>query len=352
MLARPLDQDRLKTELLGHVFDDTAASYKFFWFLAILDLLPNADGSMLRFDELFVEMAALAWTPVVRFRLSFGLHDKLQDAIAKVQQAHPKLDAGAPPGEIRKVMALHARDFAFLREMVPTRFLSPFLWKPKGLRTSALTRFIVDAARDSQNEVQRTPYSFDAAGDRIVFGADWRSFLYHNRLALRDFAERNLIRFLESRNPSAPSISQKLRLPTERDLARAKAFWTMADARAREVHRPLRNIYTADRLPDSFAIDHFIPWSFVVHDQLWNLVPTDRSSNSAKSDRLPRVEALLPEFAALHHFGIHAAGAKPQLLEDYLLCFRVQLPELLAMPEEALTMRLHDALQPLATRRR
>ena len=35
------------------------------------------------------------------------------------------------------------------------------------------------------------------------------------------------------------------------------------------------------------SIDHFIPWSYVAHDELWNLTPTSKSINSSKSNNLP-----------------------------------------------------------------
>ena len=36
------------------------------------------------------------------------------------------------------------------------------------------------------------------------------------------------------------------------------------------------------------SIDHFVPWSYVAHDELWNLSPTTRSINSSKSNKLPK----------------------------------------------------------------
>jgi len=36
-----------------------------------------------------------------------------------------------------------------------------------------------------------------------------------------------------------------------------------------------------------FAIDHFIPRSFVANDEIWNLTPTFSSVNSSKSNYLP-----------------------------------------------------------------
>ena len=38
---------------------------------------------------------------------------------------------------------------------------------------------------------------------------------------------------------------------------------------------------------EKYNVDHFIPWSFVMNDELWNLMPMDSSLNSAKNNRLP-----------------------------------------------------------------
>jgi len=48
----------------------------------------------------------------------------------------------------------------------------------------------------------------------------------------------------------------------------------------------LISIYTGHYI-ENFDIDHFIPWSFVTHDQLWNLAPIEKSLNSSKSNKLP-----------------------------------------------------------------
>ncbi|MDO4183194.1 MAG: HNH endonuclease domain-containing protein [Coriobacteriia bacterium] len=50
-----------------------------------------------------------------------------------------------------------------------------------------------------------------------------------------------------------------------------------------------------DRL-GPLSIDHFIPWSFVLHDELWNLLPSFRDVNSSKSDRLPDLGEYLDAF--------------------------------------------------------
>jgi hypothetical protein len=69
------------------------------------------------------------------------------------------------------------------------------------------------------------------------------------------------------------------------------------------------------------SIDHFIPWSFVLHDRLWNLIPTSRSINSSKSDLLPPLETYLDSFINLQYRAYTTAvkiGYKNNILEDYL----------------------------------
>ncbi len=46
-----------------------------------------------------------------------------------------------------------------------------------------------------------------------------------------------------------------------------------------------------------YDIDHFIPWSFVMNDELWNLMPMDASLNSAKSNRLPKWDPFFRKFS-------------------------------------------------------
>ena len=126
-----------------------------------------------------------------------------------------------------------------------------------------------------------------------------------------------LIFFLQKRNPSIPAIPFKLEAPQKRNLNDAKTFWS-------EIIKikPLMDIYTNRPISfDDFSIDHFIPWSFVLHDRLWNLVPTFKAINSSKNDRLPQLELYLDKFCALHYFAVRAAlehKLPRKLLDDYI----------------------------------
>lgn len=60
--------------------------------------------------------------------------------------------------------------------------------------------------------------------------------------------------------------------------------------------------------PTSFALDHFLPWSFVVHDRLWNLLPADPRANSAKGDHVPD-RGYIEDFVRIQHAGLKASRA-------------------------------------------
>ena len=53
--------------------------------------------------------------------------------------------------------------------------------------------------------------------------------------------------------------------------------------------------------PDKIDVDHFIPWSFIKDDNLWNLVLACPSCNRKKNDKLPAGDYL----AALVHRNQH-----------------------------------------------
>lgn len=84
----------------------------------------------------------------------------------------------------------------------------------------------------------------------------------------------------------------------------------------------VRCLYTGKRLEiRKYDLDHFIPWSFVSHDLLWNLMPSDPSINSSKSNKLPDLELYLPSLAEAHQKALTIylrMGKQNKLLEDYL----------------------------------
>ena len=126
---------------------------------------------------------------------------------------------------------------------------------------------------------------FSARGDRILVHASlWRelSLLGHwiaEAVVLR-WAEETVR--LSGRSVGAGVVVEALlaRGDPERDQLAARALFTGA--------APLRCTWTDRSLtPGTMAIDHLIPFSLWGNNDLWNLLPVERSVNARKSDLLP-----------------------------------------------------------------
>ena len=156
--------------------------------------------------------------------------------------------------------------------------------------------------------------------------------------------------YLQARNPNVPGIVNKMCAPTERQLTAARQFWRMFRSDFVDSGKPerFRDIYSERPLGDSFAIDHFLPWSFVVHDLLWNLTPVEPATNSSKNDLLPDLEIYLPRLASLHFDALQAAKSRPKLLEDYTDCFKQDANNLLALGETSFLAKYQEVIVPQA----
>ena len=78
----------LTTRHLNRVFDKTVATYKYYWFLGILDLFVKQGKTRMNVWEIMVTMVANAWYPVNYFRLSFGKSESLYETILALQKEY------------------------------------------------------------------------------------------------------------------------------------------------------------------------------------------------------------------------------------------------------------------------
>ena len=174
----------------------------------------------------------------------------------------------------------------------------------------------------------------DGSDFYIVLNQAWDAYLHTHYNILVDFAYWNLTLFLQARNPNVPAIPNKLIRPEVRNsLTKQHNYWDMVMT----IGGPIHCIYTDKLLhPKDYDLDHFIPWSFVCHDLLWNLIPSDGSINSSKSDKLPDLDYYLPKLAALQHHSLLVlinADKEPKVMEDFV-SLGYSAKDLAAMSEE------------------
>jgi HNH endonuclease len=143
-------------------------------------------------------------------------------------------------------------------------------------------------------------------GDRIELHPDWADYIAGNFAIVSGWAERRWIAYLQSRNPLAPAVSEKIAAPVTRaPLTFQTSYWRRAIGAMPDAPRCIYSGVVLD--PYSFALDHFLPWTFVCHDALWNLAPVLPAANSAKGNRLPH-RGYVHGLVALQHRGLVAAS--------------------------------------------
>ena len=289
MAQLPYDE-KLKIGYLSRLFDNTSNCYKFFWFQAILNKLSE-DKTRFTYDELINEMIADAWYMVIEYHLRLGpcgVTDNLEEAvkyIGKVKQF--------PASEKRSVIISYLENsndnvlLGYKKELiknVPYRIQSPFL---NEIQIDKREWGYPEVLTHKINQQRHLLYYYDAFGllsTRIIINEDWVPYLLRNKEILKGWMQLNLIHYLQRRNPSVPGIADKLSTPQSRDIERVRKYWKLIIS----LKPQIRDIYGhIDLINEKISIDHFVPWQYVAHDELWNLHPTTKSINSSKSNGLP-----------------------------------------------------------------
>ena len=306
----------LTTNRLGKIFSNTVATYKYFWFVSIMQIHAKMDKTRINVWDIVIRMVANAWYPIHYFRLSFGKSDSLFDIVMELQRI-TQIPIDANTETIIKGLSKRLQDKQIRKLLntltlnVPYRFLRPWID----------TSDDKEMVRRSQTFENGCLYSLHKEmGDfYIILNLDWNQYLHSHYNILVDFAYWNLTLFLQVRNPNVPAIPNKLIRPEVRNsLTKQHNYWDMVMT----IGGPIRCIYTnAELHPDDYELDHFIPWSFVSHDLLWNLIPSDGSINSSKNNNLPDLEVYLPKLAALQHHSIQLmlnANKEPKVMGDFI----------------------------------
>lgn len=336
--------DKLPVSKLAASFGNTSATYKFYWLLAILELVEEGQTTIPK-RHLFARMIGNAWYTVNYFHVSFGKQDLIQQAVQSIlEQEQLTIDT-------KKSLLLSILENSELKatqqilyhfnKNVPHWFLSPWFSKVAGENDVAYRKRIYTSSQVFENDCLYALYD-----DHIFINPNWVDYLKANSKILKDFIYWNLTLFLQTRNPNVPDIANKLIRPPFRGSLtnQRKNYWDIVFKELGTVDC----IFTNTALTiERYALDHFIPHAFVSHDLIWNLVPIDTSFNSRKSDKLPIMETHFDGFFNLQKTAfeiINDHHPKSKLLEEYLTIY----PDLISSNSFDYT-KYKESIQPLVT---
>lgn len=306
--------NELPINLLAACFNKTSATYKYYWFISILQLIEDGKFNISKV-ELFSKMISNAWYTVNYFHVSFGKQDLIQETIKSVREIENISIDENQKSVFNKLSSsknnITQKQLWHFNKNVPHWFLSPwFLGKNKS-----------EIYQASKSFSEKCLYALH--DENIEINPLWHNYLTINIRVLKDFCYWNLSLFLQSKNPNVPDIPNKLiKPPVRNNLNNQRTkFWDLV---LRELGY-VECIYTGERLiVGNYAVEHFIPYNFVSHDLIWNLIPSNKRFNSVKSDKLPVIDKYFDGFYSLQEKAVEIIKDKTpdnKFLQDYLTVF-------------------------------
>lgn len=315
---------KLPVSSLTRIFEDTTATYKFYWFVAIMDIVVREHKMRISFWEIIAGMIAESWYPIHYYKLSFGKSDSLFIKSLEIQKEY-HISIESDKDKIKAQLLDNLKEtrkyLKIFTSHVPYRFLSPWIHYTND-------KDVISKSQQFENNALYAIYK-----NEIVINDIWVEYLTKHYKILRDFAYWNLTEFIQKRNPNVPDVPSKLVKPIQRDsLSKQRKYWDSYI----EITGGINCVYTGKNIvTKDYDLDHFVPWSFVSHNLLWNLIPSDSSVNSSKSNNLPQLDKYLQPFASLHQDAMKLLYKKDlnnKIFEDYLSIYE-SIPDLINLSE-------------------
>jgi hypothetical protein len=335
------EDEKLPIHNLAACFKHTTATYKYYWLLSILQEVENGNINISK-KSLFASMIANSWYTVNYFKVSFGKQDLIQDTIRSINNIESITIDEKKEIVLQKLInsgnVNTEKILWHFNKNVPHWFLSP--WFPKKVEETDSKREdrIYNQSKNFENQCLYALHQ-----DCIEINPIWVNYLISNAKFLKHFCYWNLTLYLQDKNPNVPDIPNKLIKPASRGGLKEQRiqFWDIVLHKLGSVDC----IYSGKRLTiGNYAVEHFIPYSFVSHNLIWNLIPADESFNSSKSDKIPPLEKYFDSFFDLQQKAfdiVSSANKDNKFLEDYLTIF----PDLEHFTKE----KFRETIQPLTT---
>lgn len=334
----------LDLEGFSRMMKDPSYCYKFYWLEAIVQLISE-DKRETTYNEIINEMIANAWYSVLEFHVHLSgiwgdgdIKDSLEKAVLKLHKL-TGLPSNVSKVEIKNKIAefdkeLHGEKIT-LTQNVPYKALS-------GFANRYLERIDLNSSAGKMmayynriNSIESPlPYTFGEQKGlerKIIFHESWIQMIQDNMVAILGWIQYEKVRWLQNNNPEVPGLVYKL-APLDdkmRKLGYVRKLWDGVLNTTKII-----NVFKDEPIKkESYDVDHFIPWSFVMNDELWNLMPIDSSLNSSKSNRLPQWDKFFIRFAQNQYTMYELVHEKAGIRKLYESCYRDNLYSIWASQE-------------------
>ena len=333
----------LDIEGFSHMMKDPSYCYKFYWLEAIVQLISQGISET-TFETVINEMICNAWYSVREFHIHLSgmmadgqVRDGLERAVLTLSELSD-LPANASKVEIKNAIKEHDTELKSAKEqltnMVPYRALAGFFVNAKSPAEWNSVRRMVEYIQMINRDVVQLPYTLGQSSKlkkEIFFHPAWMEMIQDNTVSILGWIQYEKVKWLQNNNPEVPGLVYKLAPMDEkmRKLNNVRKLWEgILDI------SEVKDVFTGEAVvTKQYDVDHFIPWSFVMNDELWNLMPMDSSLNSVKSNRLPKWDPFFKRFAANQFLLYGFIHEKPGIHKLFEACYRDNLHSIWAGQE-------------------
>lgn len=250
-------------------------TYKFALLRAILENLYKTNSQLeITFNQLAQAFAKLYWNLVIRKGYSQGYKAQIVKELKEFQNA-----LEIPDGlSFDSINENHQKDLV------------------KRIEKKIINRDVVGALFE---DTDRIVYGFSKKEKKITLTHSSWEFLLKHQTSIFKLVNYELAKFLLNKNPytSTGIVLEEIENITKRESL--KQYQQMI-----VTYSGYKCFYTDQILPNSLrtiSVDHFVPWSFIHSDDLWNCVLTSQSLNSKKGSKLP-AEKYLKKLNERNHY--------------------------------------------------
>lgn len=226
--------EQLNISALSCLFENTTTSYKYIYFISLLDILKRRQFEVLSpisFEEIIVEMLANAWYPHTYFKLSFGTQDKITQKLdslsLKISEPLVKF-TDTDKKTLRKKIASHPLNdiISYFKKYVPYRLLCPFLEEElklenvsrgKGNDLDRAMPWVVDKYLTSKKPLYHFNSTEQSQCNSIIFNSEWADYIEQNYPIVRSWASWEWLTYMEAKNPKVTNVVNKLFMSQEID---------------------------------------------------------------------------------------------------------------------------------------
>lgn len=241
------------------------SSYKFGLIRALVDNLYNADTEfVLTYDQIYETFSRIYWNLIIKYNLVQTDPSHKQTAIERIcKEMQQKYQI--PSG------------WAFDKLQIEIQNEALGQIKNEG------KKYVVGAI---YGDTRGLFYEFSTKKEYLKINPLVYNFLQHYQQVITRLNNYEWAKFLEKNNQVPGGFIQSIECITQRS---SLDFYL----KILEQYTPNQCFYCSkDLTPRTTHVDHFIPWSYIHSDNLWNLVLSCRDCNLHKSDHLPSEEYL------------------------------------------------------------